>query len=94
MTKANILEILKTDLEVGGTGRDNYLNQLIDLAEAAITREGVSLNISDVPEDGMLIESYAAFLYRKRRQADQAMPRPLRYMLNNKLLAQKATEVS
>ncbi len=38
----------------------------------------------------MLVEQYAAYLYRKRKDEKAAMPRMLRYMLNNRLFRQKA----
>lgn len=88
MTKSDVLTIMKTDLEISGTGRDTYLNNLIDLAETAISREGITLDNST--EDWMLVESYAAFLYRKRREDTVAMPRSLRYLLNNRLFSEKA----
>lgn len=87
MNKEDILKILKTDLEISGISRDEMLGNMIDLAKAAITREGITLN--DSIDDGMLVECYAAFLYRKRREDSIAMPRSLRYMLNNRLLSQK-----
>lgn len=87
MTTNDILTVLKTDLEVSTDSRDEYLNNLIKLAEAAITTEGITLE--DTVEDGMLVATYAAFLYRKRRE-NVSMPRSLRYLLNNRLLSQKA----
>lgn len=87
MDKEIILNVLKTDLEISGTSRDEMLGNIIDLAMAAIKREGITLN--DSIDDGMLIESYAAFLYRKRREDVVAMPRSLRYMLNNRLFSEK-----
>lgn len=87
MTTTDILTVLKTDLEVSTDSRDEYLNNLIKLAEAAITTEGITLE--DTVEDGMLVATYAAFLYRKRRE-NVSMPRSLRYLLNNRLLSQKA----
>lgn len=87
MDNENILKILKTDLEISGTSRDDMLVNMIELAKAAITREGITLN--DSVDDGMLVESYAAFLYRKRREESVAMPRSLRYLLNNRLFSEK-----
>ena len=87
MDRESILKILKTDLEISGTSRDEMLENMIDLAKAAIEREGIKLN--DSVDDGMLIESYAAFLYRKRREDVVAMPRSLRYLLNNRLMSEK-----
>ncbi|MCQ2771640.1 MAG: hypothetical protein MJ236_07615 [Clostridia bacterium] len=90
MDKDIILTVLKQDLEISGTSRDAMLENIIDLAMAAITREGITLNNS--VDDGMLVENYAAFLYRKRREEAVAMPRSLRYLLNNRLLAEKGRE--
>lgn len=90
MTKADVLTILKSDLEISTSGRDDYLNSLIDLAETAISREGITLDIENATDDAMLVESYAAFLYRKRREDVYSMPRSLRYLLNNRLFAEKA----
>ena len=43
-------------------------------------------------EDGMLIEMYAAYLYRKRKEEKGIMPRMLRYELNQRLFSQKGSE--
>ena len=90
MTNELILKTLKLDLQIAVDSYDEYLTQIIQLAEAAVTNEGIIL--ADTIEDGMLVEMYAAFLYRKRREETAAMPRPLRYALNNRLLKQKAGE--
>lgn len=87
MTKEDILKMLKVDLEISATSRDELLRNMIDLAVAAISREGIKLNNS--VDDGMLVEAYAAFLYRKRKEEVVAMPRSLRYLLNNRLLSEK-----
>ena len=114
MDKSAILMILKTDLQISVPVYDSYLNTLIDLAIAAIVKEGIDLfgdssvtamtgtaiigetqtGISEFfsAEDGMLIEMYAAFLFRKRRETELAMPRMLRWQLNNRLFSQKAGE--
>ena len=92
MNNESILTILKTDLEISGDSRNEMLNNMIDLAKAAIIREGITLN--DSVDDGMLVESYAAFLYRKRREDVVSMPRSLRYLLNNRLFSEKGSETN
>ena len=89
MTKNDILSILKIDLQISVASYDKYLNSLISFAESAIKEEGIKLN-EDNEEDGMLVEMYAAYLYRKRRE-NIPMPRSLRYELNNKLISQKGS---
>lgn len=87
MTDAEILTNTKIDLEISGTSRDTFLENLITSAKAAINLEGITLE--DTVPDGMLVASYAAYLYRKRKDDVTGMPRHLRYLLNNRLLAEK-----
>ena len=67
--------------------REEYLSQVIDAAIAFITREGITLE--DTVEDLQLVEMYAAYLVRKRNTTE-AMPRMLRWALNNRLFSQKS----
>lgn len=89
MTAANVLPLLQVDLgELYPTDeRKNYLSQVIDAAIAFITREGITLE--DTVEDLQLVEMYAAYLVRKRNMTE-AMPRMLRWALNNRLFSQKS----
>lgn len=86
MTPEQLLTILKIDLQISSTALDSYLSALLDEAQTLIQREGLTIG----EEDSMLIEWYAAFLYRHRRDNEAKMPRYLRYALNNAILAQKA----
>lgn len=67
--------------------RKNYLSQVVDAAIAFIAREGITLE--DTVEDLQLVEMYAAYLVRKRNTTE-AMPRMLRWALNNRLFSQKS----
>lgn len=87
MTVNDILTILKIDLQISSTALDSYLTHLITAAQAMISREGIDL--TDGTEDSMLVEMYAAYLYRKRREQTAEMPRFLRWALNNRLFSQK-----
>lgn len=89
MTAANVLPLLQVDLgELYLTDeRKNYLSQVIDAAIAFITREGITLE--DTVEDLQLVEMYSAYLVRKRNTTE-AMPRMLRWALNNRLFSQKS----
>lgn len=78
-----ILPLLKMDLDIHTNKRDGYLNTLISSAKEFIAQEGITLGQSY--SDTLLVEMYAAYLYRKRKE-DAAMPRMLRYALNNRLL--------
>lgn len=89
MTAAIVLPLLQVDLgELYPTDeRKNYLSQVIDAALAFIAREGITLE--DTVEDLQLVEMYAAYLVRKRNTTE-AMPRMLRWALNNRLFSQKS----
>ena len=89
MDKAAKLAILKQDLQMLTTANDEYLGTLLDLAAPAIQREGIKL-IEDDTECDMAVVQYAAYLFRKRAAEDAAMPRFLRWQLNNLLFSQKA----
>lgn len=85
------LALLKTDLGLIRLTADQsaYLNNLLTMAASAITREGVTLTANDAECDG-LVAMYAGWMYRKRQQqTEEAMPRMLRWQLNNMLAHQK-----
>lgn len=89
MTDADILQLLQTDLGYIqiDEARENQLQQLIGAAVGFILREGLTLSAPYTVEQAQLIEMYAAYLFRKRDTAD-AMPRMLRWALNNAILSQ------
>lgn len=88
MTNADILTMLQVDLGelYPSQERQAYLQQAVGAAQTFITREGITL--ADSIEDGQLVEMYAAYLVRKRA-TEEAMPRMLRWALNNRLFSQK-----
>lgn len=90
MTAEDKLRVLKADLQMLTSANDAYLADLLTLAEGLIIREGITL-IPDDAECDMAVVQYAAYLFRRRAAgaADTAMPRFLRYQLNNLLFSQK-----
>lgn len=89
MNAAEILQLLQVDLGEYNPSdeRAAYLTQAINAAMQMIAREGITLTASS--EDMQLVEMYAAYLVRKRATIE-AMPRMLRWALNNRLFSQKA----
>lgn len=87
MTDETKLVVLKQDLQLLTPAHDEYLNTLLSLAKSAIEREGIVLK-NDIECD-MAVVYYAAYLFRKRASNDTAMPRFLRYQLNNILMSQR-----
>lgn len=90
MTDSDRLELLRYDLQLMVPSYDAYLVTLLGAAQAAIAREGIVLDL-DTIEDNHIVVMYAAYLYRKRAEDSPAMPRMLRWALNNRLMAQKGT---
>lgn len=88
MTSDEKLVLLKQDLQMLTSANDEFLKSLITTAESAIQREGVMLVENDMGID-MAVVQYAAYLFRKRAGNETAMPRFLRWRLNNILFSQK-----
>lgn len=91
MTQADLLTLLKADLNILSPDptRLAQLNHLIEAALQLIAREGVTLQEPFSAEDGQLVVMYAAYLFRKRATGE-AMPRMLRWALNNRIFSEKA----
>lgn len=88
MTDGELLIMTKSNLAIAGSTWDSYLQNLITVSKQSIAREGITL--TDTLEDDNLIVMYASYLYRKRVEDVAAMPRMLRYALNNRLFAEKS----
>lgn len=90
MDSGVILEMLKMDLGMMTTAYDQRLLMIIESSKQAIETEGIVLD-PDRFDDGQLVVMYSAWLWRRRDSMD-AMPRMLRWALNNRLFSQKASE--
>lgn len=88
MDSGVILEMLKVDLGMVTTAYDERLTAIINAAMGAIATEGITLDAERV-DDMQLVTMYSAWLWRRRDSMD-AMPRMLRWALNNRLFSQKA----
>lgn len=86
---ADLLTMLKVDLGITAKAYDMRLSSYLDAAKAEITREGITLD--DTIGDDQLVVLYASWMWRKR-DTGEAMPRMLRYRLNNRLFSQKMKE--
>ncbi len=88
MTSEDKLILLKQDLQMLTSSNDDFLSSLLITAETAIQKEGITLVENDIDID-MAVIQYAAYLFRKRSGNETAMPRFLRWRLNNILFSQK-----
>lgn len=91
MTDAQLLAAVKTDNQISVSGYDTRLKEIIDSAKIAITAEGVqTLDPSASEEDAQLVIMYADWIWSSRNQPEAAMPRSLRWKLNNRIFGEKA----
>lgn len=63
-----VLELMKADLGITGSARDEYFKRMIDACKDEIVRRGVTLDES-AADDAMLLSDYAAWSYRKRTES-------------------------
>ena len=85
------LTLLKTDIGIHTDSKDDFLNFLLESANEKIKREGIVEE--DTTEYTSIQVEYAAYLWRKRASTETAMPRFLRYEMNNLLMSQKGKKV-
>lgn len=84
--KSPELIMLETDIGMPAPPApvEAYLKQLLAAAETQLLNKGITINRESI-DDILLLESYAAWLYR-RRDSDIGMPRCLEYQLRNRLV--------
>lgn len=91
MTDAQLLLAVKTDKGISVSAYDTRLQEYIASAKEAITAEGAAtLDPSASAEDAQLVIMYAGWLWSSRNDPAAAMPRSLRWKLNNRVLGEKA----
>lgn len=88
MSNDELLTVLKSDLQMTTTANDEFLGELLQFARKLIIQEGIVFDDTDT-NCQMIQVQYAAYLFRKRAGNETAMPRFLRYELNNLLFSQK-----
>lgn len=99
MTEADLLTMLKLNLGVitdymdadAKAAKETELLQYLRAAREYVTREGVAL--TDSAGDAQILVMYASWLYNRRKSDNTygAMPRMLRWAINNRLFEQDIT---
>ena len=90
MLKLN-LEVITDYMDADAkAAKETELLQYLRAAREYVTREGVAL--TDSAGDAQILVMYASWLYNRRKSDNTygAMPRMLRWTLNNHIMAQKA----
>ena len=88
MNEELLLTSLRATLGISSKIFNDELLVRIRAAQSRIRREGITLE--DNTDDRALVVMYAAYLWRIRSTGEE-MPRMLRYALNNRLFASKAS---
>jgi hypothetical protein len=83
----NKLSLLKMDLGISHSHRDEYFISLLDSAAAEIMRRGITLTTSI--EDELLIVDYASWSYRKR-QEDIPLSKNIQLRIRNRIIQERA----
>ena len=86
-----LLDMLKIDLGITGTAYDTRLSEYLTAAQQSIIAEGAATLDTTNAEDAGLVVMYAAWTFRRRDTMD-AMPRMLRFKLNNRIFREKMQE--
>lgn len=98
MTDAELLSTIKVMIGEANPSSERliFIQQAVNSAKSFIGREGITLapalsnGVTNYSiEDSQLILMYAEYLIRKR-ETNEAMPRMLRFALNNRLFGEKA----
>lgn len=104
MVEAELLTMLEYSLEIitdymdeeAKSAKEAELTLYLNSAQKFIETEGITLDLDEVG-DCQLVVMYATWLYERRKAvstgyntSNGAMPRMLRWNLNNRLFAEKA----
>ena len=91
MSDAEILTLLKLQIQILTDALDTYLLQIIEARKQMIRREGILADSSAEYIQIVLMQS--AYLYNKR-DTGEGEPRALRFAKNNLLFSQKIQSYS
>lgn len=85
-----ILDLVQQDLQKWNLTAQmtSFLTTLIEVSKTEIAREGITLDLTSL-DDVQTVAMYTAYLYRRRAEQTNGMPRMLRYRLNNRIFSEK-----
>lgn len=83
-----VLELLKIDLGITHSARDEYFSHLINGTIKEIERKGITLDV-DAIDDQMLVADYSAWTYRKR-QEDVPLAKNILLRIRNRIVKERS----
>lgn len=78
------LELLKYDLGIMHTERDEYFLSLLSSAQSELEQKGIVFDAESV-QDNLLVSDYAAWIYRKRME-NIPLSRNLEFRIRNRIV--------
>lgn len=84
------LIILKTDLGITSTVKDDYFTKLLETCLTELKNKGIILSLNNT-EDLMLISDYAAWQYRKR-QENVPISNNLQFRIRNRVVKARSVD--
>lgn len=84
----NVLKLLKADLGIKSTARDEYFSSLLKADFEEIKRKGVVLDLTAV-EDQVLLSDYTAYKYRHRHE-NVSLARNIQLRIRNRIMRKRA----
>ncbi len=88
--KAQIVELVKLNLGIKGSARDDFLIPSVESAVSELAHKGVELTHST--DDLMLAADYAAWLYRTRESGDP-LPKNIELRIHNRVTKRRMSDV-
>lgn len=83
-----VLSLLKIDLGITHTLRDDFFNAQLASCKAEIEGKGIALELT-VAEDQILLSDYTAWRYRNRTE-DIPLANNLRHRIRNRIVKERA----
>lgn len=88
MSNDVVLKLLKMDLGITHSVRDEFFSSLLEGAKVEIARKGITLHMDSI-DDQVLVSDYAAWSYRKR-QEDVPLANNIQLRLRNRIVKERS----
>lgn len=88
MINDTVLKLLKMDLGITHSARDEYFLSFLNGCKSEIERKGITLDLNNL-DDQILLSDYAAWMYRKR-QEDVPLASNIQLRIRNRIVKERS----
>lgn len=88
MINDTVLKLLKMDLGITHSARDEYFLSFLNGCKSEIERKGITLDLNNL-DDQILLSDYAAWMYRKR-QEDVPLANNIQLRIRNRIVKERS----